>query len=169
MITDFKYNEIIFLEIQRVFHTFLSKNGYDLDFYHYRDRNNDRDDDTIIFTNSSLRQHVTFSLAPFLINLTRENYSFFNPRKKGDLIFLVTIDLNYYLSMYLTNTNNSYGIFNDFDGYKNLSNKLPIENSYNILKSYRDFIEKELMPVLKGEMWIDELLKRKGNKNDNRL
>jgi hypothetical protein len=167
MITDFKYNEIIFVEIQRVFHTFLAQNGYYLDFYHYWDQNTDRDYDTIHFTNSSLRQQMSFSLAPFSIVLIKKYYSFCNLKTKSDGFYIVTIDIKDYLSMHSQIEKINYGIFNDFEGYKNLSNKLPIENSYNILKSYRDFIERELMPVLKGEIWIDELLKRKGIKNDN--
>jgi len=167
MITDFKYNEIIFLEIQRVFHTFLARNGYYLDFYHYRDQVTDRDYDTMNFTNERLKLCFSFGMSPFQIGISRYNNHFFKERSWKDGFEIVNVDPSFEIKKYYYDQCKiAYGIFNDFEGYKNLSNKLPIENSLNILKSYRDFIEKELMPVLKGEMWIDELLKRKGSKND---
>lgn len=36
----------------------------------------------------------------------------------------------------------------------------PPVGSFNILKTNADFIQQHLMPVIKGEMWIDELLKQ---------
>lgn len=168
MITDFKYNEIIFVEIQRVFHTFLAQNGYYMDFYHYWDQNTDRDYDEMNFSNKRLKLCFSFGMIPFQIHITRNNNSFFRTRSWKDGFEIVNVNPSidskkYYYDQYQI----AYGIFKDFEGYKNLSNILPINNSFNILKSYRDFIEKELMPVLKGEMWIDELLKRKGIKNTN--
>ncbi len=37
----------------------------------------------------------------------------------------------------------------------------PPIGSLNILKINADFIQQHLMPVIKGEMWIDELLKQR--------
>ncbi|MBM2814258.1 MAG: hypothetical protein HW421_1020 [Ignavibacteria bacterium] len=158
MIIDLKYNEIIFIEIQRVFHTFLVQNGYYLDFYHYRNRDIDRDYDELRFSNNKLHKSVVFGMIPFQISILRKFKSIFYSIKK-DRIEIVNI--KYY---YDQNQDKANTIINYFEDYKNLSNELPIENSFTILKSYKEFMENKLMPIIKGEMWIDELLKKVGLK-----
>jgi len=49
-----------------------------------------------------------------------------------------------------------YGFFNRLD----LKHNPPI-GEFNLLKGLADFIQQHLMPVVRGEVWIDELIKRK--------
>jgi hypothetical protein len=54
----------------------------------------------------------------------------------------------------------SYKSIDPSDYYKNFKCSLIKGKKYS-LKSQVDFIKQHLMPVIKGEMWIDELIKTK--------
>ncbi|MDD2192472.1 MAG: hypothetical protein PHO12_08025 [Bacteroidales bacterium] len=54
-------------------------------------------------------------------------------------------------------------VFDISDYYKYFDCGLIKGRNYT-LKTQADFIQKHLMPVIKGEMWIDDLIKKKTNK-----
>ncbi len=140
MITDLTNNEIIFIEIQRIFHYFFMRNLYFVRQYSY----NDRDGDSLTFVNDRVKQEILFKwVNGFEISIIQKSLFQNSNQVNEKNIIQLTIIKKY---------------FNDFKG---LPENLPINESLNILKKISIFIQIELMPIIKGEMWIDELLKSK--------
>lgn len=146
MINDLTNNEIIFIEIQRIFHDFFMRNLYFVRQYSY----NDRDGDSLTFVNDRVKQEILFEWVNGLEISVIKKSLFQNNNKVSEKNIIRLTKIKKY--------------FNDF---KDLSENLPIHESLNILKKYSNFIQNELMPIIKGEMWIDELLKKKGISNSD--
>jgi hypothetical protein len=143
MITDLSYNESIFIEIQRIFHQFFRSNLYFLRQYSY----NDRDGDSLTYENDKIKRQIFFEWGfGFEISIIKKS------------IFSSSTKLNENNVIRLTK------IKNNFREYIKLSDELQQGESFEILNNYYNFIKNELMPIIKGEMWIDELLKMNLNK-----
>jgi hypothetical protein len=52
-------------------------------------------------------------------------------------------------------------VVKEIDDLSDLSDTITENNLLMTLQGYKEFIQRHLMPVIKGEMWIDELINQK--------
>ena len=139
--------EVFLIECIRIFRKLFYDHRYYLRYYYSFSPNGF----TIQYINDKLRMTIELNCSnTFDIKIIDNSRYWFYDKKKGKN---QSFSLNE-IKQYFTN-------------FENLPSEIILSNSHDILSLYHHFIETELMPIIKGEMWIDELLKKKGYQQSN--
>jgi len=139
-IMELKINESFLIAGLRTFYTFLSINNFRIIELSYNDKNGDYvefkpyDNKNIGIVLSMGHSGISYTLDLSFFKTSR----FFSLPKQAILIS---------------------DVIKQFPGYKDFKTEITKENVLERMEQYRKFIERHLMPVVKGEKWIDDILK----------
>lgn len=141
MIEQLDQNEIILINVLRIFYDYLSQHGYQFENLKYKQP---RTGSLLRFFNQKIKREVIFKLAPLeIFNIIIHK----SPPKKNR--FVAGDDYNYpadYMSI--------KGISEKFDDFHDILNKKVTLDNYNeVLPKFKEFLEKHLMDVINGDSW----------------
>lgn len=160
---EFKYNEKVLVSILRHFDNFLHQNNYASPAVVY----NDRDGDSVSYTgygsrNKNYRIDIHYGFGVLNIFISKPK-NILPLSKEIGTILLGAIGIPYFrekikLGEGGRDSFNLMDVIERLQGEVYLENHLTEFNYETIIQLHKDFIQKHLMLIIRGEKWIDELI-----------
>ena len=136
---NLRFNEKFIVIGLRTFHKYLLIKKYLLNSISY----NDRDGDVLIFRSGPRN--------------VQEIHIYFYHKIDNGICLEININNSKWYSSKVQSIRISE-IFKFFPEYENVDSTLNENNMESKLLEFRSFIDQYMLPILKGEIWIDELL-----------